>query len=267
MPTIVAEGCPLHVEIDGEVEGEPGRPVLMLSNSLGTDLHMWDGQVAAFTKRFRLVRYDQRGHGRSGAPPGPYTMERLGRDALAVMDALGLARVHWCGLSMGGMTGIWLAAAAPARIERLVLSNTTSYYADKMLWGARIEAVRAAGGPGPLADRLLALWFTTDFRAREPATIERMRAMLMASPVEGYIGCCEAIRDMDHRPLLGKISNPTLIIAGRHDQATPVAAAEFIREHIASATLTVLEAAHISNIEQREAHTEAVLTFLAGRAG
>ncbi len=263
MPIIDAEGCPIEVA----VEGERGRPVLMLSNSLGTDLHMWDGQVSAFAEHFRVVRYDHRGHGRSGAPRGPYTMERLGRDALAVMDALGLVRVHWCGLSMGGMVGIWLAAQAPARIERLVLSNTTSHYADKTLWDARIEAVRAAGGPGPLADRLLALWFTKDFCDREPATIERIRAMLTAANhVEGYIGCCAAIRDMDHRALLTNISSPTLIIAGRYDQATPVAAAEFIRNGIAGSTLTVLEAAHISNIEQREAHTDAVLSFLTARS-
>jgi 3-oxoadipate enol-lactonase len=259
MPIIDADGCPIQVE----VEGEAGRPVLMLSNSLGTDLRMWDGQAAALASRFRLVRYDQRGHGRSGAPRGPYTMERLGRDALAVMDALGLARVHWCGLSMGGMAGTWLAAQAPARIGRLILSNTTVHYSDKKLWDERIRAVRAAGGLAPLADRLLALWFTNDFRAREPATVERMREMLTASPLEGYLGCCEAIRDMDHRPLLAKISAPTLIIAGRHDQATPLAVAQFMHERIAGSQLAVLEAAHISNIEQREAYTEAVLTFLA----
>lgn len=258
MPIIDAEGCPIHVA----VEGEPGRPALMLSNSLGTDLHMWDGQVADFTRHFRLVRYDRRGHGRSGAPKGPYTMERLGRDAIAVMDALGLARVHWCGLSMGGMVGIWLAAQAPGRIDRLILSNTTSHYADKTLWDQRIAAVREAGGLAPLADRLLALWFTKDFREGEPAIMERLRATLAESSVEGYIGCCEAIRDMDHRLLLASITKPTLIIAGRYDQPTPLAASEYMREQIAGAQLTVLEAAHISNIEQRQAHTEAVLSFL-----
>ena len=258
MPIIDAEGCPIHVA----VEGEPGRPALMLSNSLGTDLHMWDGQVADFTRHFRLVRYDRRGHGRSGAPKGPYTMERLGRDALAVMDALGLPRVHWCGLSTGGMVGTWLAAQAPERIDRLILSNTTSHYADKTLWDQRIAAVRQAGGLAPLADRLLALWFTKDFRERKPAIMERLRAMIAANPVDGYVGCCEAIRDMDHRPLLAKIAKPTLIIAGRYDQPTPLAASEYMRERIADAQLTVLEAAHISNIEQPAAHTDAVLSFL-----
>ncbi len=130
MPVINADGCPIHVE----VEGPERAPVLMLSNSLGTTMHMWDGQVAPFTQHFRLVRYDRRGHGRSGLPKGPYTMERLGRDALAVLDGLGIEKINWCGLSMGGMVGQWLGANAPARIERLVLSNTSSYFPDKKAW-------------------------------------------------------------------------------------------------------------------------------------
>src|SRR5882724_12837987 len=142
MPVIDADGCPIHVE----VEGSERAPVLMLSNSLGTNLQMWDPQVDAFTRHFRLVRYDRRGHGRSGVPKGPYTMERLGRDALAVLDGLGIAKANWCGLSMGGMVGMWLGAHAPERFERLVLSNTSSYYVDKTLWNERIKAIRAAGG-------------------------------------------------------------------------------------------------------------------------
>src|SRR5262245_30396805 len=141
MPVINADGCPIYVE----VEGPQRAPVLMLSNSLGTTLHMWDRQVAPFTQHFRLVRYDRRGHGRSGVPKGPYTMERLGRDVLAVLDALGLSRINWCGLSMGGMVGQWLGAYAPERIERLVLTNKSSYFAEKNAWNDRLKLVREKG--------------------------------------------------------------------------------------------------------------------------
>ena len=127
MPMIDADGCPIRVE----VEGRENAPVLMLSNSLGTNLHMWDDQVKPFTQHFRLVRYDRRGHGKSGCPQGPYTMERLGRDVLAVLDQLGIEKINWCGLSMGGMVGMWLGANAPERIEKLILSNTSAYMADK----------------------------------------------------------------------------------------------------------------------------------------
>src|SRR5216683_494716 len=144
MPVIDADGCPLWVEI----EGPPRAPVLILSNSLGTTLHMWDRQVAAFAQRFRLVRYDRRGHGKSGVPQGPYTMERLGRDALAILDGLGIRRVNWCGLSMGGMVGMWLGAHAPERIDKLILSNTSAYMgAAPEVWNERIKTALTAGMP------------------------------------------------------------------------------------------------------------------------
>jgi len=260
MPVINADGCPIHVEI----EGPDDAPSLMLSNSLGTSLHMWDAQVAPFTEQFRLVRYDRRGHGKSGAPPGPYSMERLGRDALAIMDGLGLDRVHWCGLSMGGMVGQWLGANAPHRIDKLILSNTTSYYADKAPWNDRIKIVRDKG-LAAVADHVLTLWFTPDFRQREKAAVARMKDMLQAMPVEGYVACCAALRDMDHRDLLGKISRPTLVIAGRHDPATTIEAAEFIRSRVPGAALTVLDTAHIANVEQPDEYADIVLGFLTQR--
>jgi 3-oxoadipate enol-lactonase len=262
MPVIQADGCGIHVEIDG-----PERaPVLMLSNSLGTTLHMWDDQVQPFRQHFRVVRYDRRGHGKSGVPKGPYTMERLGRDALAVMDGLGLKKVHWCGLSMGGMVGQWLGANAPERIERLILSNTSSYFTDKGMWHDRIKTVRE-NGLAAIADRVATLWFTAEFREREPATIDRMKEMLLSTPVDGYIACCEAVRDMDHREILAKITTPTLIIAGRHDPATTVEAAEFIRSRISGAALTILNAAHIANVELPHVYTDTVLGFLTQGKG
>jgi 3-oxoadipate enol-lactonase len=262
MPVIDADGCALWVE----VEGPRDAGVLMLSNSLGTDLHMWDAQAAAFARRFRLVRYDRRGHGRSEVPAGPYTMERLGRDALAIADVLGLAKFDWCGLSMGGMEGMWLAAHAGERVDRLILSNTSCHYPDPRFWNERIEAIRAHGSLAAVADRIMTLWFSADFRARAPHAVAPLRSMLAATQVQGYLACCEAIRDMDHRDLLGSIRARTLVIAGEHDQATPVAAAQFIHGRIANAALKILDAAHISNVEQPTEYADTVLQFLSGRA-
>jgi 3-oxoadipate enol-lactonase len=260
MPVINADGCPIYVE----VEGPQRAPVLMLSNSLGTTLHMWDRQVAPFTQHFRLVRYDRRGHGRSGVPKGPYTMERLGRDVLAVLDALALKRINWCGLSMGGMVGQWLGANAPERIERLVLTNTSSYFADKSAWNDRLKLVREKGIPA-FAAANMERWFTKGFRERSPDAVAWLQQMFAATPLEGYIACGEAVRDMDHRELLPKIKAPTLVIAGKHDPATPPEANEYIKNHIPGARLALLDAAHISNVEQAEAYTNAVLGFLRAR--
>ena len=257
MPDIKADGCSIHVEIEGPADA----PVLMLSNSLGTNLHMWDDQVAPFTRHFRLVRYDRRGHGRSDAPKGPYSMERLGRDVLAIIDALGIERINWCGLSMGGMVGQWLGANAAKRIDKLILSNTACYYPDKTMWVDRIKAVHDKGLPG-LVDSNMERWFTESFRKGAPAAMTRIRDMFLATKVDGYLGCIEAIRDMDHRPLLPKISAPTLVIAGRQDPATPLPGNEFIRQHIPGARLAVLEAAHIANMEQPQAYADTVLGFL-----
>jgi 3-oxoadipate enol-lactonase len=257
MPTIQSNGCPIHVE----VEGAENKPVLMLSNSLGTDLHMWDPQVAALTQHFRLVRYDRRGHGQSGVPKGPYTMEMLGRDVLAVLDALKIEKINWCGLSMGGMVGMWLGANAPQRINRLILSNTSAYFADKEIWNGRIKTVREKG-LASIVGGTMERWFTQGFREREPNKIAWLSEMFLATDPEGYIGCGEAVRDMDHREILKSITAPTLVIAGRHDPATTVEHGEFIRSRIPGASMTVLDAAHIANVEQPHDYTDAVLGFL-----
>jgi len=257
MPVINADGCPIHVE----VEGPEGAPVLVLSNSLGTTHAMWEPQVGPLTQHFRLVRYDRRGHGKSGAPKGPYNMERLGRDVLAVLDGLGLKKVNWCGLSMGGMEGMWLGANAPERFDKLILSNTTSYFPDKAPWNDRLKFVREKG-LAALAGANMERWFTKGFRERAPEAIAKMSDMFVATPLEGYIGCGEAVRDMDHRELLPQIKVPTHVIAGRHDPATPLEANEYIKSRIPGATITVLDAAHIANIEQPAAYTQAVLGFL-----
>jgi len=253
----VDDGCVIHVEM----EGPQAAPVLMLSNSLGTNLHMWDEQVPAWTEHFRLVRYDRRGHGRSSVPPGPYTMERLGRDVVAVLDALNISRINWCGLSMGGMVGQWLGANAADRIDKLVLSNTACFFPDKGIWAGRVKMVREKGLES-IVDANMERWFTKGFRDNNPQTIAKMRAMFLATKADGYCGCGEAIRDMDHRPLLAKITAPTLVIAGRHDPATPLDGNEFIKQHIPGAQLTVLETAHIANLEQPKIYADTVADFL-----
>jgi len=260
MPVIQANGCPIHVE----VEGPDGAPVLVLSNSLGTTLHMWDGQVGPFTRHFRLVRFDRRGHGKSGLPKGPYSMEMLGRDVLAIMDALGIKKANWCGLSMGGMEGMWLAAHAPDRFERMVLSNTSSYFPDKKGWNDRLALVREKGVPA-FAAANMERWFTKGFRERDPQAIARMSDMFAATPLEGYIACGEAVRDMDHRDLLPRIKNPILVIIGRHDPATVPEAGEYIYKNIPGAEHFMIDAAHISNIEHPQQFNDSVLGFLARR--
>jgi 3-oxoadipate enol-lactonase len=258
MPMIDAgDGCLLNVSVDGRDSGT----TLMLSNSLGCTLQMWEPQMAALTKQFRVVRYDRRGHGRSSVPPGPYSMERFGRDVLAILDNLNITKTHWCGLSMGGMVGQWLGANAPERFDRIILSNTACYYPDPTNWLNRIKAVKA-GGIAAVADTVIASWLTADFRAREPEITARMKAMLTASPAAGYLACCEALSTLDQRALLPKIKSPTLVIAGRHDPATPVAAGELIRSQVPGAGMTILDAAHISNVEQPQVFTDAVIGFL-----
>ena len=238
MPDIKTDdGCIIHVEVEGPQNG----PVLMLSNSFGTNLHMWDDQAPAWSRHFRLVRYDRRGHGQSSAPKGPYPMERFGRDVLAVIDALGVAKINWCGLSMGGMVGQWLGANAPGRIDKLILSNTSSYFADKSPWEVRLKTVRDKG-LAAIVDANMERWFTKEFRERNPQAIARMREMFLGTKPDGYIGCGEGIRDMDHRPL-------------------PVAN-EFIRQQIPGAQIAVLDAAHIANVEQPKIYADTVLGFL-----
>jgi 3-oxoadipate enol-lactonase len=255
----VDDGCTIHAEI----EGPERAPVLMLSNSLGTDLHMWDEQAGPLTRHFRLVRYDRRGHGKSDAPKGPYTMERLGRDVLGVLDGLGIQKINWCGLSMGGMVGMWLGANAGDRIDKLILSNTSAHFPDPTVWDARIKMVRDVGLAG-IVDTNMERWFTKSFRERASQTMAKMRKMFVATNIEGYIGCGEAIRDMDHRPLLPKIMAPTLVIAGRHDPATTLEAGEYVKDHVPGARIAVLDAAHISNLEQPQIYADTVLGFLLG---
>jgi 3-oxoadipate enol-lactonase len=251
------------VRIRYQWDGPENAPVVMFSNSLGTDLTMWDAQVAAWSKRFRLLRYDTRGHGQTSVTPGPYSMQQLGCDAVALIETLGIERVHFCGLSMGGQTGMWLGGNAPARLNKLVLCNTSAKIGTPEVWGARIEAVKKSGMKG-FAPVVIERWFTAGFREKEAAKVAAVQKLLEDTNLDGYIANCEAVRDFDYRERVDKIAVPTLVIAGSADPATPAADGRFIAEHIAGARFVELQAAHLSNIEDEARFTAEVGDFLAG---
>ena len=251
------DGCRIAWRMDGPADA----PVLVLSNSLGTTMAMWEAQLAAFAERFRVLRYDTRGHGGSDVPTGDYGLDRLGRDVVGLLDSLGIARAHFCGLSLGGMTGQWLGVFAPERIDRLVLANTSSYMGPPEGWQQRMDLVRREGMTA-LTDAILQRWYTPAFVEKgSPAFLDTRRQLLAAEP-GGYAGCCAAIRDMDLRPIVQLVSAPSLVIAGSEDPATPPDHAERIAAAIAGARLVSLKAAHLSNVEQADAFNRAVLDFL-----
>lgn len=243
------------------VEGDESKPVLMLSNPIATNLHLWDPLCPALLKHFRLLRYDCRGHGETAANSGPYSIERLGRDALAIMDCQGIERVHWLGLSMGGMTGLWLLANARKRIGRAVLAGTAAHIAGATMWNSRIRLAREHGMEGvapPAAER----WFTKEFRDAEPQKVERVLAMVRATRLDGYIAACAALRDMDLREAMRGITNKVLVMTGRHDLSTPPGLGALIASSIAGAELVSLDASHFMNIEDEANFTRAVIDFL-----
>lgn len=243
------------------VEGPEDAPVLMISNSLGANLGMWDKQAPEFARHFRTVRYDSRGHGASAAPEGPYTLEQLGRDALAILDALEVDKAHWLGLSKGGAVGQWLLVNAPERIDRAVLANTGSKFGDPDTWNERLRAVREQG-MGALADGVIDRWFTKEFQEKEPETVEAIRQAILDTPPEGYAACMSALRDVDLREAIRDVKSPVLVIVGDKDVGTPPEMGAAIAESIPGAQLVTLDAAHLSNVEDAEAFTDAVVRFL-----
>lgn len=251
----------LHYLLDGPPDGE----AVMLSNSLGADAGMWKYQVPELVKAgYRVVRYDNRGHGMSPATPPPYSLEILTGDALGLMDHLGLEKVHFCGLSLGGMVGQMLGAHHPERLVSLTLCATASFMTlTDAEWEERTEVARRHG-VSALADATLERWFTSAGRTRLLEDVEETKKSILGTSFEGYAGCIAALRAMDLREAIGRISTPTLIIVGDQDEATPVDASEFIHSRIASSSLVVIpEAAHLVNIERREIFNEHLLAFLA----
>jgi 3-oxoadipate enol-lactonase len=257
MPIRMINGEPFNVL----VEGPENAPVLMFSNSLSSNLTMWDAQAEALKGTFRIVRYDSRGHGKSTAPPGPYSIAGLGADALAIMDALKIGKAHWCGLSKGGMVGQWLLTHHPERIGKAVLANTSAQMPPAELWNGRIRNV-AQNGMAVIVEATIDRWFTKRFQEAAPAEIARVKKMIAATPAQGYCGCCGAIRDMDQRDSIMGIRNPVLLISGAHDPATTPTMMGLLRERISGAQWLSLDASHISNIEQPDAFTQALKDFL-----
>ena len=247
------------------VDGPAGAPVLVLSNSLGTTSAMWEPQLASLTDRWRVVRYEHRGHGGTRSPgPGPYTLAELGGDVVELLDHLGVARASMCGVSLGGMVALWLAAHHPDRVDRLVLACTAAELGPAEPWEQRAAAVRASG-PSALRDPLLTRWFTPGFAERSPGVVELVTGMLAAAEPEGYAGCCEAIATMDQRPDLGSVTAPTMVLAGAADPVTPPSRGLELQSGIRGASLRVLPgASHLANLEQPAAFTEAVVEHLAG---
>lgn len=251
-------------ELNYQLEGIAGAPVLLLSNSLGTDLNMWDAQIATFTQHFQVLRYDTRGHGQSLVTEGSYCIEQNGRDVLALLDALEIAQVSFCGLSMGGLIGQWLAINAPERLQRVVLCNTAAKIGNPEVWNPRIEMVLREGQAAmrALRDGSIARWFTPAFADAEPAKAEAVVGMLGATSPQGYAANCAAVRDADFREQIAAIKLPLLLVCGTQDAVTTVADGQFIRERVAGAQLLELHAAHLSNVEAGEAFSQPVLAFL-----
>lgn len=255
-----SDGVRIHFETEGREDGSP----LIFAHSLGADLGLWDAQAAeAAGLGFRVIRYDARGHGRSEAPDGDYALERLGRDVLDLMQALRIERAAFCGISMGGMTGIWLAMHHPRRVSRLAICNTAAYMPPRDLWDDRIHAV-LAGGMEPVTETIVGRSFTAEFREREPQQADRFRAMILGADPAGYVGACAAVRDMDLRDRLGLIEAPALVVIGEHDVSTPPDRGQYLVERIPGAQKVVLPTAHLSNLEATEDFNRIVLSFLAG---
>lgn len=260
MPAFSLSDGPLNYRLDGPVDA----PVLVLSNSLGTDLHMWDAQVPAFAERFRVLRFDTRGHGASLVTPGPYSIEQLGRDVLALLDGLGIQRFSFCGLSMGGLIGQWLGIHAGDRLERLVLCNTAAKIGNDDVWSGRIDTVLKGREQAmrDLRDASIGRWFTPGFAAAQPERVEPIVAMLAQTSPDGYAANCAAVRDADFREQLGAIRVPTLVVCGTGDAVTTCEDGRFMQARIADAERVEFEAAHLSNVEAGEAFTTRVLRFL-----
>jgi 3-oxoadipate enol-lactonase len=250
------DGVRLHV-LPGTGDGVP----LVLSNSLGTDAGLWSAQAGALAQGRSVWRYDTRGHGQSGAPAAEYSLDRLGKDLLTVIDASGAERADVCGISIGGMTALWAAVHAPHRVRRVIVANSAARIGNDGLWAERIRGART-DGMGVLADASMVRWFTEGFRTRHPDVVARLRKTFEATSVDGYVGCCAALRDADLRPVAKSVACPTLIVTGRHDPATPPADGRWLGDQIRGARVVDLDAAHLSNVERADDFNVAVRDFI-----
>jgi 3-oxoadipate enol-lactonase len=257
---VVRDGCALAYRIDGPQDG----PALLLSNSLGTTMEMWAPQVAAFAERCRVIRYDTRGHGESDAPAAEYSLDELGRDALAVLDAAGAAHAHVCGASLGGLTAMWLGLHAAARVDSLILASTAARIGTVDMWNERIRHVLAEGTES-IADVILTRWFTDGYRLVRPDGVAGFRAMLAGTPRQGYAGCCAALRDADLRQEIRAIAAPTLVISAISDPATPPADGRHLHAAIVHSELALLDGSHLASAEVPYRFNQALLSFVEAR--
>jgi 3-oxoadipate enol-lactonase len=257
MPMKTIRGEAFNIIVEGKADG----PVLLFSNSLSSNLTMWDPQVQALKNDYRIIRYDSRGHGKSVAGPGAYSIAQLGADALAILDAHKVEKAHFCGLSKGGMVGQWLLTHHRDRIGKAILANTASLMGPPDLWNGRIRNVRQ-NGMAAIVDATIERWFTKTFIDSSPKIIAEVKKMITSTPAQGYCGCCAAIRDMDQRESIRGIANPVLLISGDQDPATSPTMMQMMRERIKGAAWVSLNAAHISNLEQPEGFTKAMRDFL-----
>ena len=264
MPFAEVNNTTLNYRFDGPAQG----PVIMLSNALASDLNMWEFQIPALVRAgYRVLRYDSRGHGHSAVTKGPYSMALLAADAVGLMDALGLEKIHFCGLSKGGMIGQMLGTRYGDRLISLTLSSTAAYMAPKESWDERIATVRKHGMT-VVAAATINRWFTRDGQIRLASAVEKIRRIILNTPVEGFCACCAAIRDMDQRETIRAVSTRTFVMVGEHDPGTPVSAAKLIHQGIASSVLKIIpDAAHFVHMEQSSMFNKALLEFIDTQDG
>jgi len=254
------------IQTNYELAGNADAPVVVLSHSLGSSLEMWNPQMELLKAHFRVLRYDTRGHGASDAPSGDYTLGELAQDAIGLLDALQIEKVHWVGLSMGGMIGQALALNYADRLQRLALCDTAAVIPDEAqpIWQERMDAAKQEGLQ-VLAEGTLERWFTPAYYENNSPEVQLIRKLFLATPVAGYLGCSEAIRNLNYLERLSEINIPTLIIVGEKDFGTPVAAAEAMHVRISNSKLVILpSAAHLSNVQQAERFNDALIGFLQG---
>ena len=244
------------------LSGRAGADLLVLSNSLGSSLAMWNKVLAPFEAEFRVLRYDMRGHGASSVPPGPYTLDELGQDVLRLLDEIGAQRVSFCGLSLGGLVGMWLGVHQPNRLKCLILANTGARIGSVEMWNDRIAFVRESGMDA-LAAATLARWFTPHFREAHPSEMQEVERMIASTSLDGYCACCAVLREADLRPSLRSIKVPALVIAGGHDPATPPSDGRAIVAALPDAQYIEFDSSHLSAWERPDQFAGAVLAFLA----
>ncbi|MGI1795592.1 3-oxoadipate enol-lactonase [Acinetobacter variabilis] len=258
MPTFTSNDA----QINYQTFGDATKPAIVFSNSLGTKYSMWQPQIEHFQQDYYVICYDTRGHGASSAPQGPYSLEQLGQDVVNLLNHLNIAKAAFCGISMGGLTGQWLAIYKPERFSHVIVCNTAAKIGQEQAWQDRAALVREQG-LAPIAATAASRWFTDPFIQSNPAVVAELSNDLGAGSPEGYANCCEALAKADVREQLSSIQIPVLIIAGQQDPVTTIADGQFMQQRIANSQLFEINASHISNIEQPEAFNQAVQTFLA----